>query len=249
MNNQAGFGYQIRVKHTEKNNNSTYLGNIATVFQAEVMAITSVAKDLVKVRNQNIVIRSDSQSAILAINSNNIHSSIVEECTKSLNRLGEKNKVTLQWIKAHCGHAGNESADQYAKRGSEVAMYGPEPFLPVPQSFIDVKILSKTTQKWDKRWSKAKTCSQTKLWFESTTTKFSNFLNKASRIEVGRLVQFITGHCNLKRHQHLIKKSGSVSLNVFIFKSAVVRMNLQFSNLNQSTFSWRNEPSIPKISE
>ena len=209
MDNHAGFGFQVRVKHAEKINNSTYLGNIATVFQAEVMAITTAAKSLINVKNQEIIIRSDSQSAILAINSNIIHSSIVEECIKSLNRLGEKNSVTLQWIKAHCGHAGNESADRNAKQGSELTEYGPEPFLPVPQSFIDIKLTNKVTKKWNKRWSKTDTCRQTKLWFESISTKFTAFIKKASRIEIGRLVQFITGHCNLKRHQHLINREAS----------------------------------------
>ena len=102
---------------------------------------------------------------------------------------------------------GNESADINAKQGSEMAALGPEPFLPVPQSFVDFQINSKINRKWEKRWSKNdETCKQTKLWFKSPTTKFSDFLRKANRIEVGRLVQFITGHCNLKKHQHLIKK-------------------------------------------
>ena len=204
MKSQAGFGYQIRVKHKERNKNSTYLGSIATVFQAEVMAISMVAKDLQRVQGQRIIIRSDSQAAVLALQSSYIDSSIVEECLSALNRLSEKNKVILQWIKAHVGHAGNEAADLYAKLGSETKVSGPEPFLPVPQSFIDTKISDKIKQKWTKRWSKEKSCRQTKLWFETISTKFKAFLAKGSRIEVGRLVQFITGHCNLRRHQNLI---------------------------------------------
>ena len=204
MNNHVGFGYQIRVKHREKNKNSTYLGSIATVFQAEVMAISTVARDLQKVRGQRIVIRSDSQAAVLALQSSFIHSSIVEECITTLTRLSEKNKVILQWIKAHVGHVGNEAADLYAKLGSESKASGPEPFLPVPQSFITTKIVEKIKRKWTKRWTVEKSCRQTKLWFETISTKFKAFLAKGSRIEVGRLVQFITGHCNLRKHQNLI---------------------------------------------
>ena len=66
------------------------------------------------------MIRSDSQAAVLALQSSFIHSSIVEECLTTLNRLSEKNKVILQWIKAHVGHVGNEAADLYAKLGSEL---------------------------------------------------------------------------------------------------------------------------------
>ena len=83
---------------------------------------------------------------------------------------------------------------------------GPEPFLPVPQSYIDNKINQKFHNKWTKRWKNIKSCKQTKLWFKSISTKFQAFLRKGSRIEVGRLVQFITGHCNLRKHQHQINK-------------------------------------------
>ena len=204
IENYAGFGYQIRAKHKEKSSKSIHLGNIATVFQAEVMAILNVASELQHSRNQKIIIRSDSQAAILAINSNNIQSSIVEQCIKTLNRLGETNQVTIQWIKAHVGHAGNEAADQYAKVGSEVIAAGPEPFLPVPQSFIDAKINVKINNTWNKRWKNMKACRQTKLWFKTITDKFKVFLRKGNRYEIGRLVQFITGHCNLRKHQHFI---------------------------------------------
>ena len=203
MNNCAGFGYHIRVKHKDKSNNSTYLGGIATVFQAEVMAILGVARELINSSNQKIVIRSDSQAAILAIQSEYIQSSIVEECVKTLNRLGEQNGVFLQWIKAHVGHAGNEVANQNAKTGSEVMVSGPEPFLPVPQSYIDSIISKKIQNKWSNRWKDIKTCRQTKKWFVTISSKIQDFLRKGSRIEIGRIVQFITGHCNLRKHQHL----------------------------------------------
>ena len=36
---------------------------------------------------------------------------------------------------------------------------------------------------------------------------FASFLKKGSRQEVGKLVQFITGHCNLLKHQFRIGKS------------------------------------------
>ena len=88
---------------------------------------------------QNIVIRIDSQAAILALKANIVNSALVFECLKSLNALGDKNKIQLQWIKSHVGHLGNEEADMLAKKGAELVLAGPEPFLPVSSAVFKKK--------------------------------------------------------------------------------------------------------------
>ena len=191
-------------------NYSEYLGSSTTVFQAEIAAITRVATFLgYKQALQKIIIRSDSQAAIQAIKSNTITSPLVEECIKALNFLGEKNSVTLQWIKAHVGHEGNEAADQFAKQGTKEERSGPDPFLPVPQAYIDQKIERKTDENWNKRWSNLNTCKQTKLWYKNITNskKFNRFLKEGSRKDIGRIVQLITGHCNLRKHKHFYDRN------------------------------------------
>jgi ribonuclease HI len=66
------------------------MGLKATVFMAEIRAITTVAHTLMQRKNQKIVIRCDSQAAIQAINNININSKTVLECRKLLNQLGAK---------------------------------------------------------------------------------------------------------------------------------------------------------------
>ena len=202
INDTAGLGYQIRNKGNPKFNYSEFLGSNTTVFQAEVTAITRAASFLGhKQVGQKILFRSDSQAAIQAINSNVTHSPLVEECINAINSLGKNNTVTIQWIKAHVGHEGNEAADQNAKNGTEIRRSGPEPFLPVPQAYIDQKIEESFIKKWNKRWVGSKTCRQTKLWFKTSSKKFLGILKKASRQEISKLVQIITGHCNLRKHK------------------------------------------------
>ena len=137
----VGCGFVIKKSSECLDKHQESLGAIATVFQAEILAILRASQAMQKRLKQKITFRSDSQAAIQALNSTNVESSLVLECIQSLNKLGKKNKLVLQWIKAHVGHLGNEEADILAKSGAEMKMLGPEPFLPVPTSYI--KILTK----------------------------------------------------------------------------------------------------------
>ena len=170
------------------------------------MAISRAAQALMYHYRQNITIRSDSQAAIMAIGKTYTNSSIVKECVNKLNELSLRNKVSLQWIKAHVGHDGNEAADKNAKAGAEQVALGPEPFLPVPYSFEKQIVDSAYKDIWSKRWKEdPEFAKQTKLWFKKPTPMFVSFL-KEDRYTVGNIVQFITGHCNLKKHQFRIGK-------------------------------------------
>ena len=203
----VGCGFTLKKASQSIDNHQEYLGTKATVFQAEVLAIHRACSALIKRKNQKIVIRSDSQAAIQALKATDVDSSLVLECVKGLNKLGSKNKVTLQWIKAHCGHEGNEEADQLAKAGAEMIALGPEPFLPVPDSYIQIITKTYLEKCWNSRWHNLKSCRQTKHWFAKSTNKIDKILGKSNRFELGRIVQFITGHCNLNRHKSLQNKS------------------------------------------
>ena len=135
INDGSGCGFQIRKGSTPQINYHEHLGKHATVFQSEVVALSRAAKHLSIRNNQDIIFRVDSQSAIRSICKNSISSALVKECVENLNDLSKRNKVTIQWIKAHFGHEGNEAADANAKIGAQKQVQGMEPFLPVPVSF------------------------------------------------------------------------------------------------------------------
>ena len=96
------------------------------MFQAEVLAISEVAKNLLleKMHNQSIVLLGDSQAAItlLAIKALikcTVTLITVFNCIRNLNQLGNQNHVSIAWISAHAGVHGNEVADYLAKSGSK----------------------------------------------------------------------------------------------------------------------------------
>ena len=105
-----------------------------TVFQAEVLAISEVAKNLLldKMHNQSIVALVDSQAAIKALIKCTVTSITVLNCIRNLNQLGKQNHVSIEGFPGHAGVHGNEVADYVAKSGSKSKMHGPEPFITVP---------------------------------------------------------------------------------------------------------------------
>jgi len=115
--NGAGI-YGLRNNHRE----NIYLGNLATVFQAEVLAIHRCAEILltrVDARHRYCIC-SDSKTALDALNKTTTESSVVWDCMLALNRLGESHELTLMWVlvPGHQGIPGNETADRLAGLGT-----------------------------------------------------------------------------------------------------------------------------------
>ena len=103
------------------------------MFQAEVLAISEVAKNLLlgKMHNQSNVVLVDSKAAIQALMKCTVTSITVLKCIRNLNQLGKQNHVSIAWISGHAGVHGNEVADYAAKLESQSKMHGPEPFIKV----------------------------------------------------------------------------------------------------------------------
>ena len=115
-------GFLCRITQTTPQNKHFYtLGIYSTVFQAEVLAISEVAKNLLlnKMHNQSIVALVDSQAAIKALIKCTVTSITVLNCIRNLNQLGKQNHVSIEGFPGHAGVHGNEVADYVAKSGSK----------------------------------------------------------------------------------------------------------------------------------
>ena len=139
------------------------LGIYSTVFQAEVLAISEMAKNLLweKMHNQNIVLV-DSQAAIKALIKCTVTSITVLNCIKNLNQLGKQNHVSIAWVPGHVGVHGNEVADYLTKSGSKSKIHGPEPFITVRYASCVSTVKDWSTDRWKSMWNKHKDCLRMK---------------------------------------------------------------------------------------
>jgi len=182
-------------------NMSRTLPNHATVFQAETMAISQCAIDIINkgYRNQKITIFSDSQAAIKALNKNKITSKTVLECLLNFKKASKcNNEIGIVWIPAHVGHEGNEMADELAKRGANST--NPTNLLPCKRSLknIKCKIKNWTTAQTNKNFMETFGVRHSKIILQNYNAERAEKILKLQRNEIKRLTTFYTGHGQFK---------------------------------------------------
>ena len=205
LSGRVGAGVHIEYPNNDKDStqHSYYLGQLSTVFQAEVFAISMAAEMLSEenVQQQKIAVLSDSQAAIKAIESNTVTSNSVLRCIQNLNLIGKKNSLLIAWTPGHEGVRGNEEADQQAKRRSELVVEGPEPFIPVPYASCVYAIKDWSAKRWQTAWNERTDCRSTKEHVGWASNRLSSSLLSMSRSQVNLVLQILTGHCNLQKHK------------------------------------------------
>lgn len=178
------------------------LGRYATVFQAEVLAITECL--LMNMRkgyqNKRIRIFSDSQAALMALNSFQFNSRVVLECRNLLNDLATRNEVTLIWVPGHEGIDGNERADELAKQGSSFNPIGAEPLCGINMKTARGVIHNWEKQEMNKAWLNSPGQKHTKSMITNSSAKIASEILRCSRSKLQVIVGFITGHYHFRKH-------------------------------------------------
>ena len=181
------------------------LGIYSTVFQAEVLAISEVAKNLLleKMLNQSIVVLVDSQAAIKTLIKCTVTSITEFNCIRNLNQLGKQNHLSIAWIPGHAAVHGNEVADYVAKSGSKSKIHGPEAYITVPYASCVSTVKVWSTDRWKSMWNERKDCFRMKESVGGTSLRLTIRLFNLKRPQLNRMVQVLTGHCNLHRHKKI----------------------------------------------
>ncbi|XP_035231137.1 uncharacterized protein LOC118203004 [Stegodyphus dumicola] len=93
-----------------------------SVFQGEAVAIAHAISYLQEQQITPAVIKTDSQSSLYAINNPEHYYPIIQQIQQDLRDHPEIH-ISLEWIKAHVGHYGNELADRLAKEAANGQAY------------------------------------------------------------------------------------------------------------------------------
>ena len=199
----SGCAYMFRSNERVKAQDYLSLGNICTVFQAEVFAIGEASRKMMNlgITGKTINFFVDSQAAIKSINNYLITSCTVLGTKNIVNTLCESNTVNIIWIKSHSGYLGNEVADRLAKRGSYLTGEGPEPYLPASKSFIKGIIKKWGEDKHQERWSRPSIdYKETKMMLPNIKNKVWKVIQRMSRKGAMYTTQILTGHAGVNKH-------------------------------------------------
>ena len=132
-----------------------------------------------------------------------ITSKIVATAVRNLNELANKvRSVTLVWIPAHKGFAGNERADELAKRGSQEVDPTHHYKVGMPAATLKARVRDRIYMEWGEEWRKSSIANHSKSFYGGPNPGKAKFVYKLARLELGRFVRIITGHNNLNFFQN-----------------------------------------------
>ena len=138
-----GSGAYIRRPDGTTSSPSIPAGDLSSNYRAEVRTLKAATELLTEedCNQQNIVLLSDSALQSLTNGPTGLRT---QQLHNSPRTLSDKNRVVLQWLPAHVGTAGNETADRLAKAAAKL----PQPHFST--SYKEVKTLLK--QKLKSAW-------------------------------------------------------------------------------------------------
>ena len=217
-NGDAGYGITMAMDTNILTEDYNRLDTHSTIFQCELYAIYRTASLLLDLltTHKYIYIYSDSQSAIKALSTTSTDSITVYQCHIELNKLGERNNISIDWVPGHHGYDGNERADKLANQGTKMAL-SHHHTLPFSKSVMKTiaKEYYKNRQKIN--WSGNNISDNCKIFINPLLSMNINIRKKIltlSTKNLTSLTKLITGHNNLNYFQHTI---GNAELNTCQF--------------------------------
>ena len=105
-----------------------------------------------------------------ALNNPHITSKLIDDTIFQLNLLGQQvRSLTIHWIEAHKGHAGNEKADEMARAAEFWTIT--DRSIDAPTGYDKQKLWAACYKQWATEWQQLTTCRMTKIFLSHTRQK------------------------------------------------------------------------------
>jgi hypothetical protein len=154
---------------------------------------------------RDILIVSDSQAALQAIQSFRITSLQVYYCIEKLNELGRENNLRLVWVPGHEGIDGNEEADQLARKGSELEHQSSLYTCGVTIAEIKKDIKTTMNEECEKYFQNTTGLRQSKKFISHVDYKRALELLSMTKERMRWTIGVFTGHGKFRYHLKKIK--------------------------------------------
>jgi ribonuclease HI len=165
---------------------------LTSIFEAELFVIED-AIDYIKDLNQpgKYEIRSDSKSALYALQTTDSKNPVIQRTSLKLNLLLTKGiDITLQWVKGHSGIPGNEAADAAAKWATKLE---PAIGLHLTKTLLKSSIRKQHLDSWQRNWSSSDKGRLTHTLFSKVSTTVS-FMESRNATQRKVLLKAASGH-------------------------------------------------------
>lgn len=203
----VGVGICSDHEHTEL---AFRISGHATIMQAETLGIGLCAEQYADTTTRKkILILSDSQAALKALDNPVIRSATVKDCATKLNTLADRNEVVIGWIPGHSSHEGNERADRLANEGAA-------------KESLDLDVLEATSSRAGKisNWAKAEKKAEwlrnrpdnglfAKTLIEGAGKGKSKEIITSRRPQIRASVGLLTGHARTAKYLLRAKGEGN----------------------------------------
>ena len=202
----AGFGVHLKFPDRSSQNLSEPCGNICSNYTAEIKAMTSAVEfvhqlfETGKEEPTDLVIFSDSQSALEALENQQSRNVDILRLAQSIDNLHKSYKVNimLQWVPGHSDITGNEIADKLAKQGASKE----QPNIPVDQETTKQILRNISKEEWYNRWALGTTGRA--VFREMSRPKSNDNINFLNRLDQYTIFHLRTGHGKTNAHLNRI---------------------------------------------